>query len=345
MVHTLSVQPDALTREQWAMYHAFRRRWHEEMRPDDALTPDDVEERRVKRGRPLEIAARWVRVEDGRMVSLLRTAAPRPEAPGYESGRHVLWAEAYVDRDHRRRGIATSWVPTLVEEMDRRGATIATMEGETDAARAFMRRIGAEARLDDRSSRLDLRSVDWDLVARWVREGRERSPDARLQVYEHRVPDEALEEVAAAKTLLLNLMPFEGLEHGEIVSTADGTRQWYERLDDMGADHHSCVVRDPSGAIVAMSDVTRVGYDPLVVHQGFTGVHPDARGRGMGRWVKAAMLEHVRRAHPDAIAIDTTNARSNGPMLAINEALGFRLVRMVTTFQATGDALRAAAAR
>src|SRR5215831_3939024 len=48
---------------------------------------------------------------------------------------------------------------------------------------------------------------------------------------------------------------------------------------------------------------------------------------GLGKWLKAAMLDHLRRAHPDTIWISTENAGSNAPMLSINRALGYRLHR------------------
>jgi len=38
-------------------------------------------------------------------------------------------------------------------------------------------------------------------------------------------------------------------------------------------------------------------YWPQVIDQGFTGVRTDARGRGLGKWLKAAMLLHVRKIY------------------------------------------------
>jgi len=57
-------------------------------------------------------------------------------------------------------------------------------------------------------------------------------------------------------------------------------------------------------------------YKPQFIEQGFTGVRPDARGRGLGKWLKAAMLLHVREIYPGLKTVVTrqcflerTNAR------------------------------------
>lgn len=53
----------------------------------------------------------------------------------------------------------------------------------------------------------------------------------------------------------------------------------------------------------------------------FTGTHPDARGRGLARRVKAASLAALASA--GATACGTGNDSRNEPMLAVNRALGY----------------------
>jgi ribosomal protein S18 acetylase RimI-like enzyme len=76
------------------------------------------------------------------------------------------------------------------------------------------------------------------------------------------------------------------------------------------------------------------------VRQLFTGVDPATRGRGLGKWIKAAMLLQVRETHPETVYVTTENAGSNDAMLAINHRLGFRLVREATTYQIGLEELR-----
>jgi ribosomal protein S18 acetylase RimI-like enzyme len=90
-----------------------------------------------------------------------------------------------------------------------------------------------------------------------------------------------------------------------------------------------------------MTDTTWAPYRRTVVEQRFTGVRPDSRGRGLGKWIKAAMLELLRQRHPEIESVVTENAGSNVPMLAINKKLGFKQYRAETEYQISRDTLAA----
>ncbi len=86
-------------------------------------------------------------------------------------------------------------------------------------------------------------------------------------------------------------------------------------------------------------------YKRQFIEQGFTGVRADARGRGLGKWLKAAMLLHVREIYPGLQTVVTGNASSNGPMLAINKKMGFKEHRAGNEYQITLERLREAISR
>lgn len=94
-----------------------------------------------------------------------------------------------------------------------------------------------------------------------------------------------------------------------VLHTADGSVAAYTEL----------VLRDPS-------DARALQYD--------TAVTPAHRGRGLGRAVKRHMLGTVRAERPGVREIATTVADDNGPMLAVNERLGYRRERPAAVFQA-----------
>lgn len=332
--------PDRASREDWARQHAFRRVLQAEWRPEDPLPPDDVFELRRTHVDPHEYR-RWFNVLDGdQVVAELQVEVRTPESPEYPTSKHLMWGWAYILPSHRGRGIGRSFVPVLVALMEEYGATVLSSTGEDEPGHAFLRRLGAEPKLVERASRLDLREVDWDMVSRWVAEGQARSPGARLELMTPFVPDELLDGHCVTLNELLNTMPFEGLDHGEIVMTPESVRVWRGRMQKIGSVNPTYRVRDADGSISGMTDVLKHRYEPGIVRQMFTGVHPRARGRGLGKWLKAAMLEHVREAYPDTVWITTGNARSNASMLAINHGLGFRLYRTETFFQVGRDTLR-----
>jgi len=331
--------PERASPEDWRRYHAFRRRSHEEWRPEEPLEPDEVAQALLCMRSRFSWDHHWQVTLGSQVVSELGAETVRPESPEYETNRHLLWAWVWVLEPYRRRGIGRAWVPKVLDLMDEHGCTVLSMGAEQESGHAFIRWLGAEPRLRERESRLDLRQVDWQMVERWVRDGEAASPEARLELHRRRLPEQLLDEYSRASSELLNTMPFEDLDHGDIVTTAEQQREWYQRLDISGSSHDVCLVRDPEGTIAGMTDVLRHPYEPEFVRQNFTGVDPRARGRGLGKWLKASMLLHIRNAYPQVRTVTTENAGSNAAMLAINHALGFKLTREVTYFQVHRDRL------
>ena len=340
MAELVEFLPNAASRAEWGRYHAFRRLENAEFRPDEPLAPDDVVEVREKRSDPFNWSRSFHVVQGDVVVAQLEAAGPRPASPEYPTNRHLLWAAGYVLQAHRRQGIALTWVPRVVGLLEEYGATVLSSYAEDDTGHGLMRRLGAEAKMVERQSRLDLRALDWDMVARWIAESEAGAEGARLELYTPWVPEEQLEEYCAAMNELMNTMPFEGLDHGDIVTSPAVVLEWRDRMRLTGTINPTCLVRDADGTIVGMTDTIKHDYEPGIVRQNFTGVHPRARGRRLGKWLKAAMLEHVRRAHPDTIWLSTENAGSNAPMLSINQALGYRLHRTVTFYQVALETLR-----
>lgn len=337
------VEVDAATAgaDFWARYHAFRRLRHAERRPDDPITPDQVVVGDMKREDPYELHFRYEISKGGQMLSWFSAGATRPGAPGYDTSKHLLWADWSVDRDHRRRGIGTSWIPLVLEIMDRNGYTKLGLGTEESSGHAFLKWLGAEAKLKGAENRLKLADVDWAMLERWVDEGPKRSPETRFESYDGRLPESMLEDYSPQLSSLLNTMPFEDLDHGEIVVTPEVLLEWFARMDLAGQVGHWMMTREPDGTISGITDMFRAPYSPTIVNQGFTGVRGDARGRGLGKWLKAAMAIHLRKLYPQAEWFTTDNASSNAPMLAINTKMGFRTYRVTVEYQISRDELAA----
>lgn len=339
VVHLEEFVPAVATAEQWQRYHAYRRRRHREHEPEKPVTPDQAAEALMKHRDSFNHRRRFTAALDGRVVSGLEISAVAPASPEYPTNKHLMWADAWVLRDHRRRGIGRGWIATVVDAMEELGATVLSVDAEEEAGHAFARWLGAEPKMVQADNRLDVRQVDWVMVERWTRDGQAASPGTRLELYEGRVPEERMDEFCATMTRLVNLIPFEDLDHGDLVSTPERQREWYEQLDAVGGLHHVVVSREPDGSISGETDVLKFPYETGLVWQLLTAVDPAARGRGLGKWLKAAMLLHVRRAHPDTTWVMTENAGSNAPMLAINHQLGFRKWKSMTSYQVSRDTL------
>ena len=79
-----------------------------------------------------------------------------------------------------------------------------------------------------------------------------------------------------------------------------------------------------------MAGLTQVFIDPEFPewgHQGITAVTRAHRGHRLGLLLKSAMLEWLATEEPKLERIATDNAASNEYMIAVNETLGYELVK------------------
>jgi len=333
------VDPGTADRNFWKRYHELRRMRQAELRPDDPPRPDADEERLMKRENPFEIHEQYEISRGGKMHSWFYGEMARPGSPEYATNKHLYFADAYVRPDVRRQGIASLWLPQLLERMRAHGTTTADFWVEDETGDGFMKWLGAEARLTEIESRLKISEVDWPMLERWVEEGVRRSPETRLEMFDGPMPREKWAEFAPQVSAMLNTIPFEALDHGEIVITPERMGEWYERHSMSGEVPHTVIAREADGVISGVTDTLWAAYRPAIIHQAFTGVRPDARGRGLGKWIKAAMLLHLRDLYPRAEWVSTGNAGSNAPMLKINRTMGFKPYRNATEYQITREKL------
>lgn len=332
-------KPKEASERDWKLLHEYRRREQAEKRPDDPIIPDPVVEAQLKKEDPFR-QPRYFGIElDEQLVSALGVHYVKPASPDYESKKHLLLSEGYVLPEWRRKGLGKSWLPLCLKLMEDTGTTTITFDAELPDGHAFLQWLGAEEKFTGAENRLDFTQVDWDMVDRWVEEGRRRSAEAKLEFYKDRVPEHMWEEVAPVYTEIVNDMPLDELDMGKWQITPERIRDDYERMTVRNAVMHTYLTREPDGAISSYTEIIYSPNRPGMIDQRSTGVLNKYRGRGLGKWIKAAMLQYIKETYPDTKWVVTGNANSNAPMLAINKALGFREYKSGKAYQMSKDKL------
>ena len=109
----------------------------------------------------------------------------------------------------------------------------------------------------------------------------------------------------------------------------------YERVqEDSGFRLRRVVARHrPTGELAGHTVVVVDGDQPTVAAQHDTSVVRAHRGHRLGLLLKADMLLWLADVEPQLERIFTENAESNGPMVAVNERLGYRPVGRVAQYQ------------
>jgi len=256
--------------------------------------------------------------------------------------RRVMECDLLVRRDRRRHGIGSRILAAICAETVNDGRSLLTWStfDAVPAGDAFSRRIGARVARVNRTSELVLAQVDWTMIDRWARADRARDLGYRVEIVEGVYP-EHLRADAATFHHIMQTAPREDLDVGDVMIDAEFVAELDRALVEAGRTRWTAFVRDPAGACVGGTEVVFEPWDPASVLQQNTGIDPAHRGLGLAKWVKAAILERIRRERPGVGRVRTDNAFSNAPMLAINDRLGFAVISTRTEWQAdVGDVRR-----
>lgn len=335
--------PKDAERDLWTRYHAYRRQRHAEQPHPDPLAADDEVEVWMRTPRRHQDARRWLALDPhGAIVGSGAGFTLDPDSPEHETNGHLGFFDASVLRAWRRKGVGSALLRAGLGYLEERDVRVITTASSEPEGSAFLEARAFERKSVERESRLAFADVDWPMLEAWVAELAARAPEMRLERYEDRLPVELLEEYCPALSEMMNLMPFDDMDHGEIVITPEDYVTEYERYDATSTAHHVLLARGEGGRILAITDVVRRPSTPEAVYQRFTGVHPDARGKGLGKAIKADMLLFLKARYPEAEWIGTGNATTNAAMLAINDKLGFREHKRYDMYQAEREVVESA---
>ena len=240
---------------------------------------------------------------------------------------HMAWVEdVFVLPSHRRRGIGRALFGEIVGVARAAGRTLVLSgyaEGHEGGA-AFAAAMGCTTGQRERQNRCKTAELDRAMLEQWVADAAAGAPGYSLVTYDDVCPDDLVDAVVAVKRAMNDAPRTEKLDDflftaghlraNEAERTASKITYWF-----VGARH------DATGEIAGYTQMFLRPDKPWMVEQGDTAVAPAHRGHGIGRWVKAVNALRVLDERPEARVIETWNDGANKWMLAINEAMGFRV--------------------
>lgn len=259
-------------------------------------------------------------VVDGAVAGALRLILP------LRDNVTVAILDLAVHPDHRRRGIGSA----LLAE----GLTLAAAHGRTDViadvdepvpdnpGRAFALRHGWTCDLLE--SRRDLYlPVDEERLAALEADALAAGAGYDVRTWRDRTPDDLLEDRALLARRMTTDAPQGDLPVEEEDWDGERIREYEAASLARGRTVLSAgAVRD--GRLVGYTDLQIPLAQPERAQQSGTLVLREHRGHRLGARMKVAVLRNLAAGFPSVRRISTYNSDGNRPMVAVNEALGFR---------------------
>jgi GNAT superfamily N-acetyltransferase len=256
---------------------------------------------------------------------------------------HLLEVDLTVHPDRRREGIGRALYEFAVDYArahDRNvliGQYVTSREGDPEHSQghgAFAAAVGATTALPEVRRRLDLTTVDAASWADQLAAARTHADGYTAITWVGDAPDDVVAEVARLEGRMVIDAPMGDLILEQEKYDADRIRGIEKSLRLRGRRHYHAAVRhDATGTLAAW---TMIAFDAETANHAWqqtTIVDPDHRGHRLGTIVKIENLYLTRRHEPAVRYIHTWNAASNRHMIAINEALGFRVMDNWATWQ------------
>jgi len=297
-----------------------------ELYPKDPIPPKEYTKLRMITKIPGEKNYRRVLLIEGKICAHYFMKIRTEESPEYEKNKNIADLFLLVRKELNYIKYAKILLLDAIEKL-KKFEVIDTIETccYRNRVKNFWENLEAKVAIEGAQSRLYLEEVDWSMVEEWRRKGHKLAKKENIELIEFdKCPAEIIEKYAKLYTDIMNLVPIGDFEWRPAVLTPKKIRESEERFDKLGYKWLTFVTKESNGELSGITEIFYHPARPHYVEQELTGVNLDFRGRGLGKWLKAEMLELVRIRYPDVKYIMTDNANSNAPMLSINERLGFQ---------------------
>ncbi|MDH3890525.1 MAG: hypothetical protein OEV49_05525 [candidate division Zixibacteria bacterium] len=186
--------------------------------------------------------------------------------------------------------------------------------------------------------RLIRKKANTSLMKSWLDDIPRQNPALRLEFYPE-IPDQHLITHTNLFIRYMHEMPTERESDKQFKMTIDEVRQDREWRRQNNAYVYVYALFDTDGEMIGHSNAFVTGADSSDVYQAMTGLNSEYRGRGLSRWLKAALFFKVGEDFPDNKTMTTDMRAANAPIQKVNAEMGYKLLSSGHEFELSVEGL------
>lgn len=259
------------------------------------------------------------------------------QSPGTSEQNVSVRIDAVYERapDEFEKLVATEFLRLL----DERKSTTAHLMAPSQRISAIARHWSSKElnRLD--RFQLHRQKANISLMRSWLNKIPKANPDLSLRFFSP-IPEKHLVVHTELFVTYIREMPTERETEIPFQMTIDEVRRdmrWRAKND---VYIYTCALFDSSDKMIAHSNASITGADPDDVYQAMTGVNREYRGRGLSRWLKAALFFKVGEDFPGNKTMTTDMRSANAPIQKVNAEMGYVLQSSGHEFEVRAEGLR-----
>lgn len=167
--------------------------------------------------------------------------------------------------------------------------------------------------------RLDFTEINHDMLNDWAK----LLPNNCTYSITKTLSDEVRKEIAEAVTFFVGDM-----KRDDTVVSTHLTVEDIRRMEEMDklrkSSYKYLIVRDVNTQLIGLTYVSHKLSEPSFAYQMMTGVVPDYRRKGLGKFMKAIMYQHLMLHAPHLKGVKTNCITKNYRIIGLNEQVGFK---------------------